>query len=407
MLYFRNVDVVKEYGVDESTVRYWINRVRKGKLDLVLHEQDGRYYIANTEKNKATIKGLVEAHKKFRNSKSVKVVTPSVEFYSLYNEVQIYDILTNLELHHEIPRQYNYFDGGSESWDSYAQRLASEETPNIINRTIRLLAESESYLNSLLSDYKRVNIVDIGVGNALPVKAFLAYLLKRGGLGRYIAIDISGEMLEIARRNIKEWFGDKVSFEGYEMDISRDWFSNILAEEYIKKDAQDTVNLVLLLGGTSSNFRDPDDTFKAIRNNMGVNDFLIYTGKLDTDTTRRYFDFNINPGRPVLPPIHRLVIDLLNIDESMYDLELGYDAELRQRYERIRLKMGLTIKFEFEQGEREVNFNKGETILVWRSWQQTVTDVAQQFDRNGFYILHSSQTKDQEYIITMSRVKAD
>lgn len=34
-------------------------------------------------------------------------------------------------------------------------------------------------------------------------------------------------------------------------------------------------------------------------------------------------------------------------------------------------------------------------------------DVLNQFDRNDFHVLHSSQTDDQEYILTVSRVKRD
>ena len=407
MQYFRNFEIVKEHRVDESTVRKWIRNAKSGKLDLTLHEQGDRTYIANTAKNVAAIKDLVEAHRKFRNTKAAKVVTPRPEFFKLYTQAQIYDMATNLELHHEIPRQYNYFNGGADSWDKYAQQMIIEEAPNVINSTVKLLDMNDSYIDELLNNYKRVNVVDIGVGNALPVKDFLTKIVERGALGRYVAIDISAEMLEIARRNIKEWFGDVFPFEGYELDINTDRFANILAEEYLRKDAEDTVNLVLLLGGTPYNFRNPDGLFKVIHDSMSVNDFLIHTQKLDSDATRRYFDFNPNPGQPVLPPIHRFVVDMLNIDESLYDIDLGYDEARRQRYERIRLKVALTIIFEFEQGERTIHFGKGESILVWRSWQQTAFDVARQFDRNDFYILHSSQTADQEYILTVSRAKAD
>lgn len=407
MQYFRNVDIVKEHRVDESTVRKWIRNAKNGKLDLTLHEQDGRTYIANTAKNTAAIEELVEAHRKFRNSKAAKVVKPEPEFYKLYTQAQIYDMVTNLELHHEIPRQYNYFDGGASHWNKYAREMVMAEAPNVINSTVKLLDKNRSYIDDLLAQYKRVNVVDVGVGNAWPIRAFLERLLEHGTLARYIAIDISAEMLEIARRNLKEWFGDRIAFEGYELDINREQFTNILAEEYLREDAQDTVNLVLLLGGTPYNFRNPDGVFKMIHDSMGVNDFLMHTQKLDSEATRRYFDFNLNPGKPELPPIHRFAVDLLNIDDALYELELGYDETRHQRYERIRLKVALTMRFEFEQGERVVHFGKGESILVWRSWQQTAFDVAQQFDRNDFYILHSSQTKDQEYILTVSRAKAE
>ena len=184
MQYFRNFEIVKEHRVDESTVRKWIRNAKSGKLDLTLHEQGDRTYIANTAKNVAAIKDLVEAHRKFRNTKAAKVVTPRPEFFKLYTQAQIYDMATNLELHHEIPRQYNYFNGGADSWDKYAQQMIIEEAPNVINSTVKLLDMNDSYIDELLNNYKRVNVVDIGVGNALPVKDFLTKIVERGALGR-------------------------------------------------------------------------------------------------------------------------------------------------------------------------------------------------------------------------------
>jgi hypothetical protein len=84
---------------------------------------------------------------------------------------------------------------------------------------------------------------------------------------------------------------------------------------------------------------------------------------------------------------------------------MGYDSANKQRFERIRLKISLSIKFSFKDGERLVELNKGDAILTWRGLQQTAGDVTEQFDRNDFYLLHSSQTDDREYILTVSRVK--
>ena len=96
---------------------------------------------------------------------------------------------------------------------------------------------------------------------------------------------------------------------------------------------------------------------------------------------------------------------MLGIDSAYYKVEMGYDPILKQRFERIRLNVSLTIKFNFANGERFIEFNKGDAILTWRGLQQTAADVNDQFDRNDFYLLHSSQTADREYILTVSRVK--
>lgn len=291
MLYFKNAELATQYRISLKTVRNWIDATKQGKLNLILHTQGDKAYVANTPGNIAIISELVESRRKYRNSNAAKTVTPSPEFYSIYNERQIYDIATNLEIHHEIPRQYNYFNGGADHWDTYAARLATDNTPNIVNSTIKLLTINQGYIDDLLSRYKKVNVIDVGVGNAYPVKDLLEHLLDLKKLGRYIALDISPSVLTIAEKNISEWFGDRMQYEGYVYDINRDHFSDFLIDEYTGEDAKDTVNLVLLLGGTLSNMRDSDTGYKMIRDSMGMNDLLIHTKKTRHSVDSTLFRF--------------------------------------------------------------------------------------------------------------------
>jgi uncharacterized SAM-dependent methyltransferase len=407
MLYFKHSELAAQYHVSLRTVHNWIDATKQGKLELTLHTEGDRAYVANTPRNILTITQLIQSRRKYRNTKAAKTITPCVEFYSIYNEKQVYDIATNLEIHREIPRQYNYFNGGADHWDLYVRRLAAEDTSNIVNSTIKLLQNNQGYLDSLCAQYQQVNVIDVGVGNAYPIKEFLEHLLLQNKLGRYIALDISPTMLDIAKANINKWFDNQIMFEGYECDINYDRFSDLLIPEYAKKNTKDTLNLVFLLGGTLSNMRASDGGYKIIHDSMGINDLLIHAIKLDTRSTRGYFDFSLHSSTTGLAAIHGLVIDLLNIDKSFYTVELGYDPTLKQRFEQIRLKISLIIKFTFKDGEHLVELNKGDTILTWRGLQQTAADVTEQLDRNDFYPLHTSQTDNQEYILTVSRVKRD
>lgn len=119
----------------------------------------------------------------------------------------------------------------------------------------------------------------------------------------------------------------------------------------------------------------------------------------------QWFQYHSNPGKLELAPMHRVVFDLLNIDDSFYDVEMDYDGTTRQRFTRARLKVALKLKFVFEEGERVVEFAKGDTILLWRSWQMTATRITGQHERSGFYVLHSSQTLDREYLLAVSQVR--
>ncbi|HSW74947.1 MAG TPA: L-histidine N(alpha)-methyltransferase [Candidatus Saccharimonadales bacterium] len=405
MLYFKNSELAYTYHVSVKTISNWIEAAKQDKLGLTLYQRDGRSHITNTTQNIALIEQLVERGKKYRPHRALKVVTPKPEFYKLYNQSQIYDIVSSIENRHEIPREYNYFDKGAVSWDNYTQRLARETTPNTLNATKFLLVQNEKYLDSLLSKYKKINIVDVGVGNALPVKDFLQHFLDEGKLGRYIAIDISKEMLQIARKNVKKWFNGAVQFEDHRCDINYEKFSDVLAQEYMSSKSSETANLILSFGGTISNLRKPAAAFRILHDSMGINDFLLHAQKLDTESSRRYFDFNLNPNSSSLAPNHRLIFDLLNIDPSFYDVEMGFDSEKKERYIRVRLKIALTLKFDFEAGQRVLELDKGDTILLWRAWQKSALDVTKELDESEFYPLQSSQTDDQEYILTISRIK--
>lgn len=411
MLSFKHVELAEKYGVSESTVRKWIARTKAGRLQLTLTNDDGMERIANTASNLALMEKLAFRSKKFRNTKALKAVTPRPEFYTLYNQAQIYDIVTNLEMYHEIPQQYNYFGAGANAWDEYIQHLITEATrrktvaSHLPVMTASLIERNWSYLDTLLARYERINIVDIGAGNAMPVKGLLAHLLREGKLGRYIALDTSPSMMKIARRNIKKWFEGKVDFEEYEADINYERFGNLLAEGTLGKEV--TANLILFLGGTSGNFRNPDGAFRMIHDSMQANDFLLYTNKLDTEESRRYFDWNIDAGAAQLSPQDSYILDLLNVDPTYYDLEMGFDERLRQRFVRVRLNVSLAIRFQFDTGERLVEFDKGETILLLRVWAVTPDEIWHIFDRNDFYTLHSTQSDDQQYIMTVARVKAE
>lgn len=405
MTYFTHVELAERYRISEATVRNWVKMAKDGKLSLVLHIEGSRSYIANVPGNMPVIENLVKTNKKYRNTLSSKTITPKPAFYKTFTEKQIYEIVRNLEAHHEIPRQYNYFDGGADEWDVYTQRLAGEHAPNLLNRTVKLLTDNQSYLDQLLSKYKHINVIDIGPGNALPVKAFLNHLLQQKKLSRYIAIDISAEMLQIAKQNIKEWFNDRVTFEKLELDITHERFGDILVQDYSVKDAKDTCNVVLFLGGTAYNFRNPGSAFWTIHESMNANDILIYTDKIETEETRpQWFDYNVKPGKLSLTPMHRLVFDMLSIDDSLYDVEMGFNKKLGQHYTLARFKVALNLKFKFKNGERIIALEKGDTILLWRSWQITAQNFLDQFERNEFYVAHTSQTDDHRYVMTIAQI---
>ena len=406
MLYFTKAELAETYHISEKTVTNWIKEAKSGKLDLELYKGHGGARIAKTTRNITLIEELVQKRKKFRNTRGSKVVLPKPEFYELYTPQQILYMSSNLDIRREIPFQYGYFDGGAEYWNKYALRLASEKVPNNLTNTRNQLQNNLNYIDALLKHYNYVNVIDIGPGNCLPVKDLLQHLVDTKKLGRYTAIDISDSMLKIAQRNIEKWFDSKVPFVGHLADISYARFTELAASDVIGPDASETINLVLAVGGTFANLHTPDNALRVIRDSLNQKDLFIYDRKLDNESARSYFDFSVDDKVAAIDIKSKMVLDLLNIDESFYDVEMGFNEADKERFIRIRLKVALTIKFAFEEGKRIVEFNKNDDILLWRSWHQNVQDVLQQLNRTEFSVLQTSLTEDEKYVLTISRVKS-
>ncbi len=404
MKYFKNTELAKLYHVSEKSVRNWIDAARSGKLDLELFEQRNKFYIANTTKNTNGIEMLVEKGKKYKNKRGFRAISPVDEFYKLYSPKQILDIISNISIHHEIPVQYTYVDGGADYWDQYAKRMVADETPNVLKRTIELLDKTFDNIEDLIGS-RKVNIIDLGPGNGLPVRPTIAQLLKRGQMGRYIAIDCSNEMLDILERNINEWFDGKVAFEGHVRDFATERFEDLITPDYAGNDLDAPINVVMLLGGTLGNFRHPERVLQLIGASLGPNDLLIYSGFLDTPKTRRYFDFDVSGSSQKLTPKHGLILNYLNIDESLYGVERKYDELTRKRSISFIPKVDIAVDVVVGGTVHRVEMKKDEPILIWRHWHKDAVEVINQFNQSDFDVMQATKSSDNQYLLVTSRIK--
>jgi uncharacterized SAM-dependent methyltransferase len=408
MKFFKNTELAKLYYVSEKSVRNWIQASRDGKLELELYEQDDRAFVANTSKNIALIEQLVQKGKKYKNTRGAKALSPKPDFYVLYSQEQILDIISSLTTYHELPLQYSFLNGGATYWDQYSNWLYEGVTPNILTRTIELLnTTAQSVDQQIQSSNKKVNVVDLGPDNGLPIRPTLERLVKQGRLNRYIAIDVSPDMLGILRRNIKEWFGNEVTFSGYVRDFSHARFNDVFLDDYNTFNSKDMpVNLAFVLGSTLGNFRQPERVLRSINESLAPNDLLLYATYLDTPRTRRYFDFKV-PGQSPSQKLSftKMILDRLGIDQSLYDVEGEFNEKSKKRLIYIRPKVDLYIDFRFSKVAHRLELHKNEPIVVWRHWQHDAPDLVELFDESGFDLLQATKSEDRDFILLTSRIK--
>lgn len=406
MKYFKNTELASIYHVSEKSVRNWIESAKTGKLDLQLLEVNDRHHVANTSKNTYLIENLVQKGKKYKNSRGFKTVRPSEDFYKVYSPQQIADIVSSLGTRKEIPFEYCYLNGGADIWDKYSNRLAREHTPNILNQTSELLKLSADYIDKLVGKDRKINVIDLGPGNGSPIRSTLERLVETGRLNRYIAIDISSDILDIVRANIKSWFGNKVKLDTHLCNFEENRFSDITFAA--SEGAHPPANLVFLLGGTISNFRQPMHLLHTINRSLQRDDLFFYSAYLDTPYTRRFFDFTELGGAS--STTNKLesdvMLELLQLDETVCDIEeMLFDRASRCRFRIMRPRKDLTIEFKVGASKRLVELVKGESIILWRHQHYYATDLIELFTKNDFDVIQATKSEDQNYILLINKIK--
>ena len=403
--FFKNTELAIRYNISEATVRNWIRSSKEGKLKLELIESRARSYVANSISNIALIDTLVQQNRKYRNTNAIKTVSPTDELLRVFDNKQVHDIVRNLELHREIPRQYGYFAEAAGEWDEYINKQMAAEVPSVVRSCGELLDANFGYIDQRTAKYKKINLIDVGVGNGVPVRRLISHLRGTGKLGRYVALDFSEDMLNITKRHMKEWFGDDFSFEGHQFDMTQNRFTSILT----KGDAIDepeTINLVLLLGATPNNLRIPEDAFRNVCESMAPHDLLVYTDRVETTVEPpEWFrhSYEEAPKKFELLGRHRFVLDRLGITESFYDARVGFDVKGRRKYACAKLKFALNLKLDLGGKEKIVQFEKGDNILVWQCWRWTSSKLIDILESCGFYVAHLSQTEDR-YVVVVAEI---
>lgn len=415
MKYFKNAEIVELYTVSKGSVTNWVNSAKEKKINLELTDVRGKSYILNTPKNRILLQELSNNGKKFKKRKYLKTISPDESFYKVFNKKQAIEIINNLDVYHEIPNKYSYFNGGAKFWDSYINKLlkekASPKSSNYATDTIQLMKLNLDYILTLIEEYEFVNVIDIGVGNAVPVKDLLELLITKKKLRKYIGIEFSKEMIDIAENNLKGWFGNDFEIEKHIKDISREGFEEIIYENtHFSNKNKSSVNLVVFLGSTLNNERLPTYTLNLIKESLGKSDIFIFGQRLDTDHSKISFDMYSGDMSTTTKPstldnLDKWILDLLNISEDLYDVEEVYSEQERSRYIRILLKVDLKIVFKLEGIEQTVSFNKGDRIILWRYRHQTYTEATNEMVNTGFNILHTSTSMSNERVLIISNLR--
>ena len=407
MKFFKNSELISLYNVSDKAVRNWIESAHHGKTSLELYEESGRYYIADTLQNSAIIESLVDQGRKYRNKRSHRKIEPQEDFYKTYSRLQVIDIANQLDINKELPIKYKYFGGGAQYWDEYLTKLYDAGAGNLLTNTIETLGLNLNYLDSLTRDYINVNIVNICVGNSLATKDITEYFTRKKKLRRFVTIDLSESMLELSESRIRQWLPNNIKIEKYVKDLDHDHFIDILTQNSFDDEASNTVNIILFLAGPIVNFREPLQVLNIIRESMCKEDILITTLKRDTPQARRFFDFNTYSDKNILNYHSRHLLDLLNIQNSFYEVEQSFDEHKMLRSICLCLKLDLSLTIEVSNYSRVIELKKGQKILVFRSWHHSDKSIMDRFDLADYNLLLMTKSIDDQLIFIAAKRKTN
>lgn len=409
MNYLKASEVVQLFGVGKRTVYHWIDAAKDKKIGLEVAEVKGKTYVLNTPLNMVRMKDLAEKGVKFKNKKLLQVISPKKEFYQTYSEDQIIDILKNLEVNNEIPLKYTYMDGGAVLWNEYSNKMWHEEDGCSLPNTVELLHFNLEYIYSLVESYDQVNIVDIGPGNAFPVRSIIDFFLKKKLLRKYIAIDYSPDMLKIAVKNLEEWFGDALVHEEYVADITSYSFQALLAKNTIyKKEKVSCVNIILYLGGTIENDKQYAQQLGLISKSLGIHDVFVLEQGLDKEHLRVQVLLGKEnaPARNIGLFQGKALLELLNFRDDFYTIERYYDEKEKAKKVCARLQFDVKLNIATENIKRTIYLKNKETINFWRYNSHSNTDVYNEMLKAGFDVKHMTTSLNEESIMLVASIKS-
>ncbi|MCC5643759.1 L-histidine N(alpha)-methyltransferase [Nostoc sp. CHAB 5824] len=330
-----------------------------------------------------------------------RTAKPSSEFYSIFSEEEVLGIIHALEVKREIPLKYSYKGRGAKIWNDFYLKYVIPTWYRTSNVEIDLLKDNFKYLNDNIKNGEKVNIVDVGAGNSYPVKNFIQRLNKSRKVNKYIALDISQELLNLSKNNFKKWF-PLVTFISSTIDIENSCVPKTLFQNKANLEIDETAKIFFHLGVTIGNHQNRDKVLKNFRNSMGQNDLLVFTNETGTNST---WDGNVRGGcKYHVEEIYGWVKNKIGIKSEDCELVRKYDLKTDSVVANMKLRHNYTINFCQMGIDKKIEISEGEEITIWRHHKYEIPKLLQELERSGLQLLHYSIDKYKSHIMVICKV---
>jgi len=329
------------------------------------------------------------------------IAKPSSEFYSIFSEEEVLGIIHALEVRREIPLKYSYKGRGAKIWDDFYQKYIIPKWYRTSNVEIDLLRNNFEYINGNHQNCEKVTIVDVGAGNSYPVKGFIGRLNQLGKINKYIALDISEELLNLSSKNFRKWF-PLIEYTSYTLDIENHCIPKNWLKNHASLETEDTAKIFLHLGVTIGNHQNRNGVFKNFRDSMEKNDFLVFTNEIGSNSQ---WDGRVRGGcKYHAEQIYAWIKNKIGIRSQDCELVRKYDLETDSVVANMKLRQGYTINFNFMEIDKNIEISEGEEITIWRHHKYEIPELMQEIERAGLQLVHYSTNKYFSHIMVICKV---
>ncbi|MDJ0599502.1 MAG: L-histidine N(alpha)-methyltransferase [Crocosphaera sp.] len=301
---------------------------------------------------------------------------PKPQFYQSFSPVEVKNMVKGLSEQKEIPFKYFYKDQMAKAWDQSVKQGYSASN-STTKSDIFLLENSLNFIEERKKEFDLINVIDIGPGNSYPVKQLIGKLNDKSWLNRYIALDMSQDILDLSKKNINNWF-PKVDFKGYLVDFEENDFREIARSNKNHQQGLKIINVLLYLGGTIGNHIDRLTVLNNFNHSLDKEDILMLSFSLSLPNSN--LDFNCK--NHISFNAYDYFIDLLNINPEDCEIIGGFDHNTSNYFTKILFHEDYFIEFIIEGKKQPVFLKKGEMIQIYRCFQYPLN---QKLEIGGFF----------------------
>lgn len=305
----------------------------------------------------------------------------------MFTKRQEAELITSLQGKGEIPLKFNYIGAGAKRWNAIAKKRAGG---GINSMEAQLLVKrGRDFLNSF-SSIKKINVIDIGCGDGVPVLPLLEELSKNKVEFRYVPLDISSELLDTAEKMITHKYKN-CEVKKILLDFELGNFSDITYD--LKSDGSS--NLLLFLGSTLGNFSDKHRVLTNLRDSMSSDDFLIVGVEMT----------NFSKINKIIPHYTgKIVEDLVSTVPFQIGIKKGttkYEVLWNDKESQIEMWMALGKDQKVKIGANAFILEKEERILLARSMKFNEWTFTKLISDVGFRTEMLVTSKDRGYVLSM------